>query len=513
MKKRLVALLSTCFLAIISINLYATTYYVDPLSGNDAASGKLATEAWKHIPGSLTSSPSVFVQAGDVILVKGGTIQQDSILVNSSHYKNGTSSSMIVIKSGEHDGFGTGMAVIDGGATPAKGAGTWGKGFQVYSRNYIRIEGFEIRNLANVTDSAGIWVDGSSSYCQIVKNTIHESFGDLGSSGYGIAITGSTTDGYHTVEKNVVYHTEEKAIAVFYQGHCTVRYNYLHEGKEHLMVIMSQYNDIYDNICSKAGDDWMQYLKPDRPAFGIKFDSGTTSFANNNNCYNNIIYGCSSGLGILNGSYNKIYHNTVYYSGLPPEEAGGVEGAAFVLIDDGTTSELPVGNDIKNNLFYFGALIYSKAATLVFNKTIGGNNSIVHNLIYRDSSNVGTLVYYVGDSATWNTVDWLQGATGFSSVSTGNNASDNIVMEPQLLGGSQGALLGSAPTGFDDTDWTPNVHTFSLSGATPEAVRVGVKLGSPFDKDVQGNPRTGYSVGAYEYVDPVIEAPKHLRLK
>jgi parallel beta-helix repeat protein len=498
---------------LLAPSVFATTYYVDPVVGSDTNSGTSISAAWKHIPGSLTTSPSAKISAGDIILVKGGSFQNDSITIDSTHYNNGQAGSTIQIRSGHLSGWGTGRAVIDGKATPSAGAGTWGKGFWISSRSYIRIEGFEIRNMANVGDSAGIWIDGAATYNEIVDNLIHEIYGSLGSSGYGIEVTGTTLASYNLIEKNEIYHCEEKCIELYRQGNCTIRSNNLYQSNEHVVVITSKNNEVYGNIIRQAGFAWMTYLDPGRPSFGLKCEPTSTVPADNNIVYNNIVWDCCSGLGIM-GSYNRFHHNTVYYTGYQSNISGGYEGSAFVLRPYGSTK--PTGNDIRNNIFYYSALIYSNAATVAINTAIGSSNIISRNAIYRDSATVSSLTYWrEGSAESWHTVNWLEGPSGFTTIATGNVATFNVVLDPEFKGGRGASILPTAPTGFDSS-WHPNKDGLSLGALTPLQVLQGDPLGAPFNTDVLGSSRTAYSLGAYEQTGVAAQPPDppvNLRIK
>jgi hypothetical protein len=491
---------------------FAATYYVDRSAGSDAYNGTAqafssgSTGPWQHIPGSVgvTGSGWVKMNAGDSIIVKGGTVLPDSITVNAAWYNNGSSGNTIKILSGHLSGWGSGRAVIDGGATTS-GSGTYGKGFWVNGPSYIRIEGFEIRNIANMADSGGVFIDGNNTaYIEIVGNLIHEIYGASGSSGYGIEVTGDNKNGYVLIEKNIIYHTEEKGIELYNQGYCTVRYNWVYQTNDHCVTVSSANNSIYGNMFSQSGYRWMTYESPFRPAYGFKFDGSASILADNNSLYNNLIWDCSSGIGILNGSGNKIYFNTVYHSGFQGGESGGEEGSAFVIQNDGTAgSNIPVGNIARDNIFYFSNLNNAHAPTIAFNYNIGGNNTISRNVVYRDSANTGTLFFYRGSGGnTWNALSWFEGSSGFASIS-GNVASGNIVVEPSHAGGTGTALMSGLPTGFN-ANWRPNTTAFALSASTPAQVLAGDVMAAPFNYDIAGALRTQFSLGAYEGTGTVV---------
>jgi hypothetical protein len=489
------------------------TYYVDFTAGGDSNNGTAQGTAWKHChgdPNATGNAASTTIHAGDVIYFKGGIVYTGGVVIQAAGqvYDNGVAGNLIYFYSGDIVGWGSGRAIVDGGATTA-GNGPISKGFYIFGRSYIHIEGFEIRNMANASNSSGIMIEGATgSYCEFVGNLIHEIYGQVGASGYGIEITADVSAAYHLVEHNEIYHTEEKACELYRQGNCTVRFNYFHDTNDHCMVTSSQYNDIHNNIFANAGTHWMTYENPFRAAYGFKFDSGTAGSpaASNNNFYNNLLWGCSSGIGILNGSYNNIFQNTVVYTGYQGGEGGGQEGASLAILDDGTTGSppyLPTGNVIENNIFYYAHPIISGNSVAIIYNTIGNNNVVKNNLIYYD----GTITKYTDCNVSghvYYTIASFEGSgTGaFSAIGSGNVASGNIVAPPALAGGTGATLNGVCPQGFDTSTWLPlNANMAPLVGSA--AIDAGLTLpSSPFGVDISGTTRpqgSGWDIGAYEF--------------
>ena len=481
------------------------TYYIDFASGNDTNDGLSTAAPWKHAPGdpSATGNPAtVTVAAGSTIVFKGGVVYNGYVEIAAARYNSGSSGNLITLLSGDKysPAWGTGRAVIDGQADSG-GNGGIGKGFRIWSRDYIKILGFELMNFTNTTNSAGIFIDGSSSHIEISENLIHNVYGSSGSSGYGIEVTGSVADAYNLIEKNVIYYTEEKAIELYRSGRSTVRYNTIHDTRDHGMAVSSSNNDIYNNIIYRAGVLWGPYASAFRASYGFKFDSGNGGpFADNNNLWNNLIFNCSSGIGILNGSSNNIYSNSVYYSGFLGGEAGGQEGAAFAILDDGTAgSHIPSANLVKNNIFYHSNFLASQYNVFYFKNGIGNNNTVSNNIVFRDPSHLNNFGYYSG-GYTYHDLAWFEGASGFSSTGSSNTASGNLAQEPSFSGGTLGALLPNTPTGFD-ANWKPNTVGMLLNTSSP-AKDSGVVLSATFNADIAGDSRpqgNGWDIGAYEY--------------
>ncbi|MGD0976781.1 MAG: choice-of-anchor Q domain-containing protein [Minisyncoccia bacterium] len=485
---------------------FAATYYVDFSGGNDSNSGLSTGSPWAHAPGD-TNGPTRTIAAGGSIIFKGGVVYHGTITVSSANYSNGVAGNLITLKSGDllATPWGSGRTVIEGDNARALGIHLWG-------RSYIRVEGFEIRNMANLTNSSGILIDGNIAHNEeIVDNLIHDINGAPGPSGYGIEITGDEVQAYDLVEKNTVYHTEEKAIEAYNQGYSIFRYNNLYETSDHNMVISSPDNEIYDNLFSKAGFDWGNG-EAFQPSFCFKFDSGLTVFADDNKFYNNLLWNCISGIGVLNGDGNEIYQNTVYYSGWLDPSNGGVSGSNFVLIDDGSAgTNKPDLNIISNNIFYYGIQFSGSMCNgspcyqgIAFNSGIGNNNIIENNIIYWNAAHTSSLFYYKSTVSEWHDLAWFEGLSGFSSVGTGNIARNNIIADPMLKGGTGSALINSSeiPTGFDN-NIRPNGNAFALTSSSTNVIDKGLALQPPYNTDIEGNSRpqgAGSDIGAYEYV-------------
>lgn len=141
------------------------TYYVDFSAGSDAADGKSQATAWKHAPGDMNatgSAQSAMLVPGDVVLLKGGVVYQGTITLTAS----GTASKPIVLEGGPQQGWGTGMAVVDGQNTLALGVG-------VQNASYVVVEGLEVQNLSKSQSSTGISVEGGDDDT-VVGNVLHD---------------------------------------------------------------------------------------------------------------------------------------------------------------------------------------------------------------------------------------------------------------------------------------------------------------------------------------------------
>src|SRR5258708_32285705 len=78
------------FMALLALALpvKATVYYVDIGSGSDSNPGISTTSPWAHLPGSVGISGSGWslISSGDIVYVKGGTLQPVSVFFTPSWY-------------------------------------------------------------------------------------------------------------------------------------------------------------------------------------------------------------------------------------------------------------------------------------------------------------------------------------------------------------------------------------------------------------------------------------------
>jgi hypothetical protein len=99
---------------------------------------------------------------GDVVLLKGGVVYEGTITVTTS----GTATQPIVVEGGVQEGWGSGMAIVDGQNMRSLGVALQGA-------SYVIVEGFEVRNFDKTQSSTGISVDGGSND-EVVGNVLHD---------------------------------------------------------------------------------------------------------------------------------------------------------------------------------------------------------------------------------------------------------------------------------------------------------------------------------------------------
>src|SRR5690348_16318965 len=75
-------------LLLLTLPAAATVYYVDIGSGSDSNSGTSTTSPWAHLPGSVGVSGNgwTVLKSGDVVYVKGGTVNPVSVFFNPTWY-------------------------------------------------------------------------------------------------------------------------------------------------------------------------------------------------------------------------------------------------------------------------------------------------------------------------------------------------------------------------------------------------------------------------------------------
>lgn len=112
--------------------------------------------------------------AGDTVLVKAGTYNE-----SVSFGKSGTATGYITL-------LGETGAILDGTGVGAEEL------VSIDSKSYVRVVGFEVRNLKKPGTPIGISVNGGGSYIEIRGNRVHN-IENANGNAHGIAIYGTTT--------------------------------------------------------------------------------------------------------------------------------------------------------------------------------------------------------------------------------------------------------------------------------------------------------------------------------
>ncbi len=138
----------------------ASTYYVDPQTGNDSNPGTSQASPWAHIPGDPAGGSFPTINGGDTIYVKSGASFNltGQLSIDSGHYAGGSASAPITIA--RLASWGSGNVVFNGGGA---GLGQYSALIQVTNTNYVTLDGasaqgFDVQNSTN----RGFEADGPS---------------------------------------------------------------------------------------------------------------------------------------------------------------------------------------------------------------------------------------------------------------------------------------------------------------------------------------------------------------
>lgn len=316
---------------------WAAVYYVD--KNNTAASdANPGTESnpWKTIQNSANTAV-----AGDTVYVKNGTYYEWVSVKNS-----GTSGRPITFAA--YPGH---RPIIDGTGITLP---SFYALFYVQGKNYITLDGFEVRNSKEVLIRMR---DGGNF---IIRNCIaHDNDGTNGAdtNRSGIMITGSNIA---MVEGNEVYHAGHNALDAQSASNVVFQYNYVHNNPNHNGV----------NIFPNTTENQIEYSGNHVRGNII---TGTTNaiymrYQTNNEISNNLIFG-NSGVGIVmtkdtlqphNWSANtQIFNNTIIgmnKNGIQSSNATYVTVKNNIITNCNyavyIASGMTTGTIINNNLYY-----------------------------------------------------------------------------------------------------------------------------------------------------------------
>ena len=469
----------------------ASTYYV-ATTGNDASPGTLAAP-WK----TINHAAQVAV-AGDTVLVRGGTYSE---FVTVAH--SGSASAGYITFQNY-----TGESPIVDGTTVSCCNGSIRGLFNIDSKSYVKISGFEIRNFkstANTDEPAGIYVTGSGSYVQLLNNKVHDivttAEADNGNAhGIGVYGTATTPYAYVTISGNEVYNMRTGwSETMTLDGNVTnfaVTGNTVHDN---------------DNIGIDAAGWWGM-----GPSGHDQAKIGTIS--------GNTVYNITSG---SNGAYNgdlgadaiycdgcaqvtierNLIHDADYGIEAASEISGHVASAVTIrdnLVYDTNQADISIGGynasvggsdsiTIVNNTLLQSAGAAGNGFQIQYKAT---NNVFKNNIVYL--ANPGSFLYYFTKLATapvamdYNVYyasaanpTWVWKNKGYSSIASFRTAS------------AQDAHSKYADPLFVNFGG----HDFHVLGTSP-AVGAGTNLGAAVvgTLDFAGNARVvnAIDVGGYE---------------
>jgi hypothetical protein len=486
-------------LTLVSI-AKAAVYYVDVGSGSDSNSGTSTSSAWAHLPGTVGQNGSGWatIRAGDTVIVKGGTVNNVRVLFDSSHYSGNNSFNSIVIQSGHlaSPAWGSGQAVFDGQQVRTGGFMINGDG--------ITVDGFEVREIAaganppldSNTGSCCIGVAYANSIT-VKRCWLHNAYSTSNPSspapstdnGHGIEMAGGTNFLFYY--NHIGPSIQMKGIEPYRSNFGVISNNFFSGISEHCINFSIGENwDICNNL--------IRHDPPygPEPSWAIAIDRGV-----NLDIWNNVIFRAApasttenqrggSGIGhYVNTSNNRIAHNTICFFN-DPVNSGSHQTALSLEAGSG----------------------YSHTAIVFYN-----------NLVYGNYNSLGPVAYCVAtDYTTQNEVkycDFFSGSTSDTIMDFETSGSDNLQtvanFSPSCGTYSHNVQLdplltkGTMPSGLD-AQWHPNTAYFQLTASTPSSVKsTGNALSgdsthgydrSPgkFSRDILGNTRTGWSMGAYE---------------
>lgn len=504
MKKLLSLLLSVLALPAMA----ATSYFVDPASGNDSNAGTSTGAAWAHLPGTVGFSGSGWhvINNGDSVYVKGGSVNNCQVLFNATWYNGSAAYDSILIQSGNlTQSWGTGKAVFDGqntrgycldfGAT--SGSAVLG----------ITVDGFECKNAkagSNVdpggNGSCLIGMGGNTpiNYISVKRCWLHDAPPTSVNSddGHGIEMAAVTNFNFYFNE--IGPGIGHKAIEPYQSSQGAITNNYLHGTGDHVIALTkAAYLDIANNLIYFPTNTALQ------PACGIVFPSTYYIDAWNNIIFKqnasdvwgvsgSITYAAASG-GAGYGATNRFVFNTIY-------NLNGSDGHFCVPLRVGD----PQATSANTNFVSLHNLFVSDRTTAgLFSYMIVTTESIDDQAKFNDywytASSDQVVDAYNGSSDSPATVATF-------SPGAGHVFSNNQQVNPNLTG-------GTLPNGLD-ANYHPNTLYFQISSTSPavvtntgdavlgDAVHGYRHDSAKFKYDIAGNDRSVssyYPMGAYAF--------------
>ncbi len=450
-----------CYACATSLVQAQSTYYV-ATNGNNNNDGKSLSAPWRSINYAAQQ-----VQAGDVVLIKGGTYQERVLLTTS-----GTATNKIVFRAADGE-----TPIIDGANLSFSDNNRRGI-FEINSARHIRLEGLSVINATGLgLNGCAILVNGPSASHITINDCYTENTPSSGIAAWGN--TGASV--YNGVTDLIIENsTVVGALDGGYQEHITiadgvenyeVRYNVVRDGQ-----VPNPVNypiGIDSKIDVRNGKVYGNEVYNLQSSNGIYVDAWDDA-AYNIEIYDNIVYDVD-GTGIQVGGEQggdaygiTIYNNVIYSTGADGLKVNGAVGDVAVDPDVYDIS-------LYNNTVYqcrSGIWVQGNTGTVeVFNNIFSSNN--LNNGIYIYASNAANV------SPTNNLIDAYVGRTW-----------NDPVME-EIRGAN---AVEQAPLFVDAAN-----ADFRLQSTSP-AIDAGIASGAPAT-DFAGNARpvgAGYDIGAYE---------------
>ncbi len=398
------------FVFFFKLSIYAATYYVAK-DGNDGNNGSEANP-WLTIQHAVDQ-----LNAGDTVYVKSG-VYNELVTINKS---GSEADGYIVLRNAPGE-----TPIIDGSGLA--GSGGWAPALiKILSKNYIKVIGFELRNLIT-SDSgvfpAGIWIRGTSHHLEIINNIVHHIEMNKANAGaHGIAIYGtSAPDSIHNIllEGNEVY-----ACKLGWSESLVLNGN--------VSNFIVRNNKVYDN--DNIGYDFIGFEGecPDE-----KYDQ-----ARNGQVYGNVAYNIDS-------------RNNPSYGSEASADGFYVDGGRDIVFDRNTVYQCNIGFELasehkgkstsgiimRNNFIYDNHVIGIAIGGYDSNRGTTDNCYIVNNSLYNNNTdNLGwgseiLMQYYCHNNTFKNNI--IYAAAGKPLLLNETQTGSNNVFDNNLYYGASG---------------------------------------------------------------------------
>ncbi len=439
-----------------------STYYV-ATDGNNSNNGTSLSTPWRSINYAAQQ-----VQAGDEVLIKGGTYKERVLLTTS-----GTAANKIVFRAADGE-----TPVIDGANLSFSNNSRRGI-FEINSARYIRVEGLSVINATGLgLNGCAILVNGPSASHITISNCYTENTPSSGIAAWGN--TGASV--YNGVTDLIIENsTVVGALDGGYQEHITIA-----DGVEDYEV---RYNVVRDGQV------------PNPVNFPIGIDSKID--VRNGKVYGNEVYNLQSSNGIYvdawdDGAYNiEIYNNIVHDVEGTGIQIGGEQGGSAYSIDvfnnivyntgaDGLKANGAVGDPATDptiyDIFFTNNTVYDCRSSLWVQGGTGAIN-VRNNIFSKNDFNNGIYVYASNKAnvtASHNLIDAYMGRSWNDPVMEEIRGTSAVEQAPQFVDAA--------------------AADFRLSSSSP-AIDAGTATGAPAT-DFTGKNRpvgSGYDLGAYEF--------------
>lgn len=500
------------FIMGINTKTVGQPYYVDQ-NGNDNNPGSLA-EPWQTIQKAANT-----LAPGDIAYVRGG-VYNENVTINVS---GSAIDGYVAFQNYENE-----VPIVDGTglSVPPSNNGM----FFIIDRNYIIIEGFEIRNYRTSTPDiipVGIHIRGNAHHIQLKNNHIHHIETNaavdedlMGADAHGIAVYGTSAP--DSINNILIEGNELHDLRLGSSEGLVLN------GNVALFTVSN--NIIYD--CDNIGIDFIGF---EDTAPNSEYDQARNGIVSNNTIYNissfgNPAYGneySAGGIYVDGGRDIVIERNTIYQADIGIEIASEHQGRA--------TSYITVRNNFLFNSRMAGIAMggYDTERGSTENCIIV-NNSLFHNGIGEDGNQEILLQFNTRNNIIKNNIFYADDQSiliGNPFTENNNNVVDyNLYFHPSGIDDCefewqnviyQGFTAYKSATGNDThslfvtpqfTDLNePNLHLLTASSA----INAGENLPEIGDYDIDGQTRIQggiVDIGADEFnaTTDIFEAEIHL---